>query len=185
MAVAGDPACMQVIDRASMEQVAVWHGEVDPITFGKEMMLLGRWYHNAELCPEIEGGGHATIAIILDRGYPNVWRHRWADKAPGKATSQQFGFAVNYNRKHWAVGRLQYLVGEGAITIHDPVTYHQMCNYIRTSQFGELGPADPKGHDDAVMALAIAVFGSTTEDPYNEWPQAPAEVTDIYATQGR
>jgi hypothetical protein len=185
MAVAGDPACAQVIDRSTMEQVAVWHGEVDPINFGKEMMLLGRWYHNAELCPEIEGGGHATIAIILDHGYPNVWRHRWADKAPGKAISQQFGFAVNYNRKHWAVGKLQYLVGEGAITIHDAITYHQMCNYIRISQFGELGPADPKGHDDAVMALAIAVFGSTTEEPYSEYERAAVPVTDIYEYQGR
>jgi len=32
--ISGDPACIQVINRATFEQVAVWHGRVDPITLG-------------------------------------------------------------------------------------------------------------------------------------------------------
>lgn len=166
MTISGDPACIQVINRATMEQVAVWHGRIDPINFAKEMMLVGRWYHNAELCPEVEGGGQATIALILSSGYPNVWQHRWADKAPGK-TSISYGWATNWQRKQWCTGKLKSLVADGSLLIHDLKTYKQMRNFVVLNN-GDLGNADPKIHDDAVMAMAICVTASMTEGPFEQ-----------------
>src|SRR5207245_2298915 len=49
MTTEGDPACIQVINRATMEQVAVWHGRVGSITFADEMMRVGKYYHTAML----------------------------------------------------------------------------------------------------------------------------------------
>lgn len=166
MTIAGDPACIQVINRATMEQVAVWHGRIDPINFAKEMMMLGRYYHDAELCPEIEGGGQATIATILNAGYPNVWQHRWADKAPGKV-SLSYGWATNWQRKHWAIGRLRYLIADDSLIFHDKETYTQLRSYI-THENGEMGNANKRTHDDAVMALAICVTASLTEGPFSQ-----------------
>lgn len=166
MTISGDPACIQVINRATMEQVAVWHGRIDPINFAKEMMLLGRWYHNAELCPEVEGGGQATVATLLTSGYPSVWQHRWADKSPGKV-SPSYGWATNWQRKQWCVGKLKSLVADGSVTIHDTKTYNQMRNFVVLNN-GDLGNADPKVHDDAVMALSICVTASMTEGPFTQ-----------------
>lgn len=166
--VAGDPACIQVINRGTMEQVAVWHGQIDPINFAREMMLLGRYYHNAMLCPEAEGGGQAAVGYILASDYPQLWQHRWADKAPGKV-GNQYGWATNFNRKNWAVSQLRYLLGDTSITLHDLRTYNQLRNYV-VLENGEMGPADPKMHDDAVMALAITVTASIAEGPFIERP---------------
>lgn len=166
MTISGDPACIQVINRATMEQVAVWHGRIDPINFAKEMMLLGHYYNSAELCPEVEGGGQATVATILTSGYPNVWQHRWADKAPGKV-SISYGWATNWQRKQWCIGKLKSLIAEGSLKIHDTKTYKQLCNFVVLPS-GDLGNADRNMHDDAVMALAICVTASMTEGPFIE-----------------
>lgn len=177
--VMGDPACMQVINRQTYEQVAVWHGHIDPINFGREMMLVGKWYNNATLCPEVEGGGQATIATILNLNYPNVWMHHWADKAPGQVSGTNYGWSSNFQRKNWAIGRLKYLFAETSVTIHDRETYNQIRNYV-TKDNGEMGNAGKLGHDDAVMALAIGVTASQTEGPVPlETPRQP-ETMDIF-----
>lgn len=179
MTIEGDPASIQVLNRETLEQVAVWHGRIDPINFAKEMMKVGKWYHNAELCPEVEGGGQATIATILNANYPNIWQHRWADKAPGKV-SVSYGWATNYNRKRWAIGRLKYLLTQNSITIHDKRTYNQLRNFIVLSS-GEMGNATRKTHDDTVMALSIGVTASHTEPPlYEEQHNNQAEVFDLF-----
>lgn len=179
--IAGDPACIQVINRQTMEQVAVWHGQIDPISFAREMMLLGRWYHNAALCPEVEGGGQATVATMLNAGYPNVWQHRWADKAPGKV-SNSYGWATNFQRKSWAVSALRYLIGDNSITIHDKKTYNQLRNYVVLDN-GEMGNADLSIHDDAVMALAIAVVASQADGPFSEWQDKSENVVDMFGLE--
>lgn len=81
--VEGDPACIQVMNRETLEQVAVWHGRCDPIVFAEIMMRIGKFYNYAMLCPEVEGGGQATIGTILSRGYPNVWLDKRPDRVRG------------------------------------------------------------------------------------------------------
>jgi len=158
--ISGDPACIQVINRATFEQVAVWHGRVDPITLGNEMVRIGKYFNWATLCPEVEGGGQATIATILTQNYPNVWMHRSADRVT-KGFSL-FGWSTNYQRKNWCIGTLQRMVIDHSITIHDVITYNQMVNYSELDN-GDWGNSDPDVHDDAVMAYAIGVTASRTE----------------------
>jgi hypothetical protein len=160
----GDPACIQVINRATFEQVATWHGHIDPVSFAGEMIKLGYWYKTAMLCPEVSGGGQATIAAIIERDYPSIWHHRWADKSQGKV-SQSLGWESSWKRKDWAIGRACFMIGERAITLHDEITYMQMRGFV-THAGGYQGNVDKKLHDDAVMALVIALTASGVEGPY-------------------
>jgi hypothetical protein len=163
----GDPACIQVINRRTFEQVAVWHGMCDPISFADELINLSIYYNMAELTTEIEGPGYGTIARVISLGYDNIWRHRWPDKAPGKV-SVSFGWSTNFNRKHWAIGNLKRLIIDGSITLHDATTYHQLRSYVVVSAIGDMGNSSDADHDDAVMALAIGCICSITEGPVTE-----------------
>lgn len=180
--VSGDPASMQVLNRQTMEQVAVWHGHTDPINFAKEMIMVGKWYHGAELCPEIEGGGQATIATLLAQNYPNIWMHRWADKAPGNISGTNYGWSSNYQRKNWAIGRLKFLLAENSIILHDRETYNQLRNYVVRDN-GDMGNAGKLGHDDAVMSLGVGVTASQMEGPVPIADQAPPSQFDLFANQ--
>ncbi len=173
----GDGACIQVINRNTFEQVAVWHGHCNPIDFAHEMARIGFYYNTAELAPEIEGPGFATIGALTEMGYPKLWRHRWADKAPGKL-SISVGWSTNYQRKHWAIGRLISLIADGSLLLHDQETYNQLCNYVVLDN-GNMGNSSEWDFDDAVMALAIACICSITEGPPAIESTTPSPVSDI------
>lgn len=177
MTIEGDPACMQVINRQTLEQVAVWHGRIDPITFATEMAKLGKFFGNCMVSPEVEGGGYATIGALLQMGYTNIWQHRWADKSPGKV-SLSYGWSTNFQRKSWCIGVLKKLISDRSISIHDRKTYNQLRDYVVRSD-GSWGNSSERGHDDAVMALAIAYTCSQTEGVFT--PDSPRTVFhDIY-----
>lgn len=162
----GDPACIQVINRKTFDQVAVWHGRIDPITFADEMIRLGKFFNYAMLCPEVMGGGQATVATLLARNYPNIWQNRWADQAPGRV-GHLFGWSTNHRYKSWAISTLKKLILDRSITIHDKRTYNQLRDYVVRSN-GEWGNANENIHDDAVMALSIAITASMSEGPFVE-----------------
>lgn len=169
----GDGACIQVLNRFTLEQVAVWHGHIDPIPFAHKLIELGYYYNTALVNCEMEGPGYGSIAVLLQQGYPDIWRHRWADKLPGKVSST-YGWSTNYQRKHWAIDQAIWLIGQHAITIHDQITFNQMKNYVILAG-GEMGPASEKGYDDAVMAMVIALVSTITEQPlpYEERTEQP------------
>jgi hypothetical protein len=175
----GDKACIQVINRFTFEQVAVFHQHLDAVPFAHQLMMLAYYYNTALLNCEIEGPGYATIGVILDNSYPDLWQHRWADKAPGKV-STSWGWSTNYQRKHWAMEKVKFLLAQrGVFTIHDRITHDQMENYVYL-QNGEMGPASDGLSDDAVMAMAIAVVSTMTEATLPHEEQAEAEIHDLF-----
>lgn len=167
----GDLACIQVFNRFTFEQVAVWHGHIDPVPFAQKLVELGFYYNTALINCEMEGPGYATIGAIMQLNYPNVWRYRRADQIPGRVQRNTYGWSTNYQRKHWAISQVIWLLGENRIRIHDEITYNQMSEYVVLNG-GEMGPAENTGYDDAVMALAIGIASTITE------PQLPHEEID-------
>lgn len=164
MTIEGDPACIQVINRQTLEQVAVWHGRIDPVTFATEMELLGYFFGSCMLCPEVEGGGQATVGALLANNYPSIWMHQVPDKSPGKV-GLNYGWSTNFQRKSWAIGVLKKLIADRSICIHDQKTYNQLRDYV-VRQDGTWGNSNDLLHDDAVMALSIAYTASQVEGVY-------------------
>lgn len=176
----GDPSCMQVINRGTFEQVAVWHGQIEPISFGREMMKVGYFFNTAMLCPEVNGSGMGTIGYILSQNYPSVWQHRWADRLPGKLGSA-YGWATNWERKMQAIGFLKSLILDRSLKIHDALTFSQLEDYAFLGQ--DFGNATSGKHDDAVMALAIAIAASIAEGPFIESTGTHNPIFDIFTQE--
>lgn len=177
--VAGDPthttthdfACIQVINRRTYEQVAVWRGRIDPGSFAEELAKVGTYYNMAMISTEIEGPGYMTIGRLIGLDYPFIWKNRFAEKDPGKI-QDSYGWSTSVKRKEWAIGNLLKLIVDHDLILHDKVTYNEMINYTRLPN-GSYGPAqgEGRGHDDTVMALAIACICSSTEGPLAPYGQ--------------
>jgi hypothetical protein len=174
----GDGACIQVFNMKTFEQVACYHANIDPIPFADEMLKLARFYNDALINCEINGPGYGTIGAIMKSGYPNVWQHRWMDKAPGKV-STSFGWMMSYHRKHAATSLVIDLLAKNAIEIHDKITYEEMKNFVYLAN-GELGPASPQGNDDSVTSLLIAIASIIYNDP-QQFGEGPApQYNDLF-----
>ena len=158
--VEGDPCCIQVLDRTSMEQVCVWHGSADPTTIGEISLLLGLWYNQALMNTEVQGGGRGVLTVWREANYPNIWTTRKPDKV--RKSDQVLGWNTTYESKNLLLGTMMGLFHRRQLTIHHPATYHELCQYTSLED-GTFGPAKRSGHDDCVMALGIALMTITTE----------------------
>lgn len=184
--VGGDFAAAQVINRRNHEQVAVWHGRINPIAFGDELAKLGHFYNTATISVEVDGPGIGTIARLQD--YPRIWRHRNPERAPGKQVAQNtMSWQTNWKRKQWLVGKLQETIERGAITLHDARTYKELRSYtFYGAGHGDLyGPASKELHDDLVMSLGIAVVCESTEPNLPAYEERASQVlTDLHHVYG-
>lgn len=181
----GDYAVAQVINRRTLEQVAVWRGKIDPASFGRILRELAHYYNGAMISSEIEGPGYATIGALLESGYPRLWKKRGADREPGKV-NDNYGWSTTVKTKHWAIGTLLKTVIDHDLIIHDQQTFLEMRDFV-TLPNGEMGPAGNEENDDTVMALAIALICHMTEPPLEAYDDditfIPGE-EDPYAAVG-
>lgn len=161
----GDYACAQVLNRHTLEQVAMYRWKLDAGTYAEELWKLGTYYNDAGIAPEKEGPGQLTVGKLLGMNYPNVWHHTKIDRTPGKEAGDTWGWSTTMQTKQLAIGYLLNTLVEGAqlsgsgrgFIFHDPNTFNELKNYTQYDN-GEYGPADAeKGHDDTVMALAIGI----------------------------
>jgi len=162
--VRGDYACAQILNRHTMEQVGIWRGKTSPGTFAEELYKMGRYFNDALIVPEIEGPGHTTVGMLMGMNYPNIYRRGKVDKARNSPNAN-YGWSTGAHTKELAVGWLLQHVVNTDLVIHDSHTFSEMRDYV-TVDSGGYGPADEKhGHDDTVMALAIAITGHATSGP--------------------
>lgn len=166
--ITGDYSCAQVLNRRTWEQVATFRKKIDPVSFGDQMTLLGRYYNWAMLCPEIQGAGDATISRLISLNYPFLFEHRKAERIPGQPETV-YGWWSGVRAKQEAVGNLLKVVvdggsGAGGIIIHDHKTYAEMRAYVSDEKGGFKNGASEK-HDDTVTALAICMTCVLYEAP--------------------
>lgn len=169
----GDFAVAQVINRRTLEQVAILRLRCDAFDFGKYLYQLGEFYNWASISPEVEGPGGLTIGALQGMGYPAIYiRQSKLDKTPGKLTGTQLGWSTSLQTKHIAVGfgirAMTANDSNARLLIHDAVTYKEMKNYV-TLDNGGYGNGDGSPNDDTVMAMLIALASHFTDappDPY-------------------
>lgn len=164
----GDFACAQVISRRTWEQVGVWHGKTDPNSFGEELAKLGTYFNKATISSEIEGPGYATIATLLNLQYPNLYRHRLADRTPGALTggegTERWGWSSTFKTKQEAIANLLKVVVDQDIIIHHRQTFNEMKNFVQLPD-GSLGNSNGEEHDDCVTSLAIGITCTIYDAP--------------------
>src|SRR5690606_15182968 len=66
VALQGDASVACVLDVRTGEQVAVLYStKLEPLQFAAEVKLLGEWYNNAFIAPEVTDGHGLTVATYL------------------------------------------------------------------------------------------------------------------------
>lgn len=169
----GDPCCIQVMDRANMEQVAVWHGSADPGAIGEISLALAYWYGATTILnTEVQGGGRKVMDVWREAQYPLIWYDRRPDRP--KRMMQSLGFNSTYETKNLLLGNMQTILQRRQVLIHHPATYYEMTRYINNGD-GTYGPSRRSGHDDCVISLGIALWTVVTESSTMDWAAMAAQ----------
>ncbi len=153
--ITGDFSCAQVLNRRTWEQVAIFRRKIDPVSFGDQLALIGRYYNWAIVCPEIQGAGDSTISRLISLNYPFLFEHRKAERIPGQPETV-YGWWSGVRAKQEAIGNLLKVVVDHDLTLHDHKTYAEMRAYVSDEKGGFKNGAGER-HDDTVTAMAIAM----------------------------
>ena len=141
-----------VLDAKTGEQVAVLHHQFDADQYTRQMYCLGRYYKDALI--GIEANFDSYPIMELQRlGYPNQYTREAQDTYTGK-TEKRFGFKTTSLTRPTIISRLIEIVREHCDTISDKETLEELLTIIRNEK-GRI-EAPQGGHDDMMMALAIA-----------------------------
>ena len=152
-----DFSCAQIFKASCyppLEQVAVWHGRMDPDLYGYALVALARHYNNALLAWEVRGPGISLLDKIYRKcRYKNVYKRKAIDSLTEKKV-WKVGWDTNTKTKELMVSLGISYVRQGELIIRDEDTIGEMESYV---ELGERKYGALRGHDDRVMAMLVAL----------------------------
>jgi hypothetical protein len=153
-----DYSCCEVLKRTwptgMADQVAEWHGKVDPVYFGRLIVILARYYNDAMLSIEINNHGFTTQTEAKNHYY-NFYRWQYADRLGSHKMTDKLGWSTNVSTKPMLVDRAVYCLDANLVTVRSELLLQEMWQYVRIK--GTMSYEAESGHDDTVMAWMIAL----------------------------
>lgn len=142
----GDYSCAQVIDRQTAMQCAELHGHYSPRELALKLIELASMYNDALLVVERNNHGHGVLANLRAAGYQNVFRD-----------GNQDGWLTSAVTKPAMIENLAAILTIRPELFQSPRLLAECRTFIRRVN-GSSGSSSG-GHDDCVMAMAIALAG--------------------------
>lgn len=155
----GDYSCAQVVNEDG-EQVAVWHGYIDPFEFGDKIQDLARHWNYAYVIVERNNHGISVCDRLRQLDYKNLYQEETWDRRYEGRKSPKIGFTTTAKSKPLIVDNLASLLRleESGIVDLD------LVKELRTYQIDDNGTTNAAAgcYDDRVMAYCLALFGLRT-----------------------
>lgn len=150
----GDWSNALVLDAETLEEVAVFHGHLDPDHFGNVLVDLAEIYNRALLCPEINNMGHTTLEAIKKRGYLKVYMRAVMDQIEQSKETLQMGWRTTRSNKQTMISRLVAKYRDNETKINSVATLQEMMNCNREAD----GDVTLNGKD-RVVGYCLALMG--------------------------
>jgi phage terminase large subunit len=149
----GDYDAAHIMDTATYEQCAVFHGHVDVDTYAEELMKGGHYYNKALICPEVNF--NPGLVLNLERQkYPRIYLRQAGDSITHDV-QLKYGFRTDKYNRQAIISDLVEFVRDHTIKLNDIGTLEEMLTFVRDDRGKPM--AQQGKHDDLVMAFAIGL----------------------------
>jgi hypothetical protein len=150
-----DYSSATVMDKQTHVTVARFRGDMEPADFGEYLSLLGRWYNNALIGPEINNHGLTTVQRLRDVGYSNIYRRESGVDERYEEYTSKLGWRTDVKTKPLMIDGLSEAISSGQIVDYDKIFIRECMTYIRDNR-GRTNAQEGQ-HDDTVIATAICL----------------------------
>jgi hypothetical protein len=177
----GDYSCCQLFrighGGCPDEQVAEWHGWINPTPFAHVIVGLAKWYNNAEVALELNSGFGEKCYIEMFRilNYPNLFRWKHYDKLKNYYTDY-LGWVTNSKTRDLIIASMAERVLENTIRIRSTALIDEMLAFAQDEGGGRFEGRGTK--DDRVMAAMICVWCAHDSDYGKEVASRPSNGTE-------
>ena len=159
-----DYSVISVIDEDGF-QCAEWRSNrIKPYEFTEIVLAMAEWYNNGLLIIERASAGHTVLdKIVHQHHYHNIYKYKEYDQR-GKA-KRKAGWETSSKSKPIMITDFQEWFETNLCVINSKDLLEEMKLY--QSKDGAYNAAS--GHDDTVMAFAMAIQGLKSGQFYFEW----------------
>lgn len=159
----GDYSVLVVLDRTTLEEVALWWGHTNEFDLAHIANRLGMYYNEALIGIERNNMGVAVVKKLDELNYKRQYRMEVLDEL-GKKVKDKLGWETNSKTRPIMISDLIQVVSERQIIIRSKEIIGEMRSFVKNkrgkpeAQYGT--------HDDLVIALSIAyqMYKSVPDD---------------------
>lgn len=145
-----DYSSADVIDRNTGEQVAQFHARCTPDEFGRQLVMLARWYNMAYVAVENNGGyGQHTLTEMTSQNFPSHRLYR-----DPQAVNNKLGWETTRRTKKPVCSELDMAIRSNDLFVRSVNSVKEMKSFV-VKPNGRI-EAGTGRHDDRVISLAIA-----------------------------
>ena len=148
----GDNSCFEIIDAASMEQVAEFYSNtVPPNVFAQIINQIGIYYNTATVVIENNAIGGAVLSNLSnDLGYEAIYYEN-------KKSVSKLGIKVTPSNRPVLLEAMQSRLMNGSVRLNSHRLVGELKTFIYSPQKKRAESVKGK-HDDAIMALCFALY---------------------------
>ena len=183
----GDYSCIEVWKKLPApyvaEQVAEWHGHIDPYNFAHIIGPLARAYNEALVGVEINAHGLATQQE-LQRDYWNLYQQEHFDRYKNQMQNK-VGWETTMRTKKLLISFGTHCIADMTILVHSSDFIKECMTFVRDENGS--AAASGNGYDDRVMAGLIGLFimhQSIYQEPLDD-PRVQTEAPPISLKQDK
>ena len=150
-----------VIDLETGAPVAELYGKIDSDQAARQLHYLGRWYNDALIAVEHQGGYGESIIVFLRDGrhgrppYKPLYRHKEHDKV-GAVQRDAFGYPMNMKTRELVVSNMAEWLRDRLFPFVPAGLLEEAQTFVHRDK--NPSPAALDGcNDDRVMAWAVAI----------------------------
>lgn len=162
-----DYSAFHVLDATSMEQVAEFKGKIDPQGLANLLISVATEYNNALLVVDNRNIGYATLQVIIDQGYKNLYYTYKNDPFLDKNIHLRKGYdlkdkkdmvpgySIDVKTRPVMIAKFEQYFNEKAVHVYSRRFMNELTAFI----WMDGKPQAQKGYnDDLIMALAIGLM---------------------------
>lgn len=150
-----------------------FNNQIPPDLFGHELARVGGEFGNCLVAPENNNTGHATIAAMISKNYPNIYTERDSSRR-GLRVTDKLGWRTTRKSKPQMLFDFRKDYNDGLIKIYDVNVLKEMRSYT-TADLTDTKTGMVTRHFDLLMAVAIgwqmrkhAVYGYNESEEVEE-----------------
>tara|TARA_R110000744_G_scaffold358316_1_gene465404 strand:- start:186 stop:1757 length:1572 start_codon:yes stop_codon:yes gene_type:complete len=158
-----DYSAFHVIDTETNVQVAEYKGQIGTKEYGHLLVGIATEYNEALLVIENANIGWATIQVVIDRAYQNLY---YSTKGGDTNVNSYFdkyqdnskmvpGFTMSSRTRPMVIGKFQEYISDKGVTIQSKRLIEEMKTFIWRNGRPE---AQSGYNDDLVMAFSTAMY---------------------------
>lgn len=167
----GSESAIVIVDQDSGDQVAQWHGFVDPHVCAAAAVALARYYNNARVVLEMDNSGKAVLGFMRHGyHYENYYMREVLDRRTKQPVSL-IGFEAKGGSNARVMGEFVKLIKLRQAKNYSAELTEQVVELSRRGGVWNDKQGQAEGargmRDDIARAWALAMFGCPRRD---QWP---------------